>query len=65
MGTTDKITRVIIALIIGLLYFTNIITGTLAILLGTIAILFIAISLISFCPFYVLFGINTCKNNKE
>lgn len=61
MGTTDKMIRVIIALIIGGLYYMNIISGTLAIVLSALAIIFLLTSLISFCPLYLPFGIKTCK----
>lgn len=61
MGTTDKMIRVIIALIVGVLYYMNIINGTLAIVLSALAIIFLLTSLISFCPLYLPFGIKTCK----
>jgi len=43
------------------LYYTNVITGTLAIVLLVFAGIFLLTSLFSFCPLYVPFGINTCK----
>lgn len=61
MGTVDKTIRVFIAAIIALLYYTGVISGTLAIVLMVFAIIFIVTSLISFCPLYTLVGINTCK----
>ncbi|MGG8495520.1 YgaP family membrane protein [Tenacibaculum sp. TC6] len=61
MGNSDKIIRVIIALVVFGLYFANIITGTLAIVLLVVASIFVLTSLISFCPLYTLFGLNTCK----
>jgi len=61
MGSADKTIRVFIAAIIALLYFTGVITGTLAIVLMILALVFIITSLISFCPLYPLFGINTTK----
>jgi len=61
MGAVDRITRLLIAAIIFFLYFTNVITGTLGIVLVTIAAVFVATSLISFCPAYSLMGISTCK----
>ena len=61
MGTADRITRLVIAAIIAFLYFTNVITGTFGIVLVIIAAVFVATSLISFCPLYTLFGINSCK----
>ena len=61
MGSADKTIRVFIAAIIALLYFTGVITGTLAIVLMILALVFIITSLISFCPLYPLLGINTSK----
>lgn len=61
MGTTDKIIRVIIAAIIAVLFFTNVIQGTLGIVLLVLAGIFLLTSLISFCPLYAPLGINTCK----
>ena len=63
MGSTDKIIRIIIALVIGVLYYTGTISGTTALVLGAFAIIFLITSLISFCPMYVLFGISTCKKS--
>lgn len=61
MGSTDKIIRLVVAAVIAVLYFTGKISGTLAIVLGIVAIIFVLTSLISFCPLYTLLGINTCK----
>lgn len=61
MGSSDKIFRIIIALAIGVLYYTGTISGTVALVLGIFAVIFLLTSLISFCPLYPLFGISTCK----
>ena len=61
MGITDRVIRVIIAVIIVLLYFTKVITGTLGIILIALAGIFVLTSFISFCPIYAPFGLNTCK----
>ena len=60
MGTADRIIRVIIAAIVGVLYFTGTISGTLGIVLLVLAGVFVLTSLISFCPLYAPFGIKTC-----
>jgi len=60
MGTADRVIRFIIAAIIATLYFTNVITGTLGIVLLVLAGIFVLTSLISFCPLYAPFGIKTC-----
>lgn len=61
MGSTDKIIRILIALVIGVLYYTGTISGTAALVLGAFAIIFLLTSFISFCPLYSIFGINTNK----
>ncbi|MEZ7504480.1 DUF2892 domain-containing protein [Flavobacterium sp. Arc2] len=59
MGQADKIFRGLIAAVIALLYLTNVISGTVAIVLGALAVIFLITSLVSFCPLYAPFGINT------
>jgi hypothetical protein len=61
MGTTDKIIRIAIAVLVAVLYFTNVISGTVGIILLVLAVVFVLTSLISFCPLYLPFGINTGK----
>jgi hypothetical protein len=61
MGTADKIIRVMLAAIIALLYFMNVINGTWAIVLMVVAAVFILTSFMSYCPLYAPFGISTCK----
>ena len=60
MGSTDKIIRILVAVVIAALYFTNTITGTLGIVLMVLAVVFLLTSLIGFCPLYKIFGISTC-----
>ncbi len=64
MGTADKVIRVLIALVMGVLIYTNVLTDTLAIVLGVFSIVFVLTSLVSFCPLYLLFGIKTCKTKE-
>ena len=61
MGSADRIIRVIIAAVVGILYFTGTISGTLGIVLLVLAGVFVLTSVISFCPLYAPFGIKTCK----
>lgn len=61
MGSTDRITRLSIATLIAVLYVTNVIEGTLAIVLGIAAVIFAATSFVNFCPLYSMLGINTCQ----
>jgi hypothetical protein len=65
MGMADKAIRILIAVVIGVLYFTNTISGTLAIILGIVAVAFVLTSFISFCPLYLPFGISTFKKKRK
>ena len=56
MGPADKIIRFIIAAVIGVLYFMNIVSGTLGIVLLVLAGIFVLTSLASFCPLYAPFA---------
>ncbi|NSW93803.1 MAG: DUF2892 domain-containing protein [Bacteroidales bacterium] len=64
MGSTDKLVRVIIAILIAVLYFTGVLKGTAGIVLLIIAGIFLITSLIGFCPLYTIFGWSTCKKEK-
>lgn len=59
MGTVDKAVRILAAILIVVLYFTNVISGTIALVLLALAGIFIVTSFISFCPLYWPFGIST------
>ncbi len=65
MGNADRIIRIVLAAIIGTLYFTNVISGTLGIIFLVLAGIFVLTSFISFCPLYASFGLSTCKVNME
>jgi hypothetical protein len=64
MGSADKIIRIVLAALVAILYFTNVITGTVGIILLVVAAVFVLTSLISFCPLYAVFGMNTGKKAK-
>jgi len=64
MGSVDRIIRIILAVVIAVLYFTKQITGTVAIILGILAIIFVLTSLVGVCPLYLPFKISTKKKQK-
>lgn len=64
MGSTDKLVRVLIAILIAVLYFTGVLKGTPGIVLLVIAGIFVVTSLIGFCPLYTIFGWSTGKKEK-
>jgi len=61
MGTIDKVIRILVAVVFVALYFMQVVTGTIGIVLLALAVVFLLTSFISFCPLYWPFGINTCK----
>ena len=60
MGTADRIIRILVAAFVAILYFTGTVSGTLGIVLLVLAGVFVATSVVSFCPLYAPFGISTC-----
>jgi hypothetical protein len=63
MGSADRIIRVVLAIVIAALYFTHVISGTLALVLLIVVVIFIITSTFSFCPLYLPFGISTKKKS--
>lgn len=61
MGIADRVIRALIAVAIGALYFTNVIGGTVAIVLGIVAAVFLLTSIVGSCPAYLPFRISTRK----
>lgn len=64
MGTADRAIRLVAAIAVGVLYAMKLISGTVAIVLGVVAVAFLATSLIGWCPLYLPFGLSTCKTTK-
>ena len=52
MGTADRTVRILVALVIGFLYFSGRIGGTLGIVLLIVAVMFLLTSLVGTCPAY-------------
>jgi hypothetical protein len=63
MGTADRVIRTLIAVAIAVLYFMGKISGTVAIVLGIVAVAFLVSSFIGWCPSYLPFGLSTRKQS--
>ena len=61
MGNLDKLLRILLAGVLIGLNLGGVISGTLGIVSLILAGVFVLTSTVSFCPFYVPFGIKTCK----
>jgi hypothetical protein len=65
MGCMDKTLRVLAAVLIGGLLLAGVLKGTLGIILGVLAVVFILTSVAGFCPLYVPLKISTKKTVKR
>lgn len=65
MGTLDRVLRITAAIVIIALYYAQVISGTVAIVLLVFAAAFILTSFVSFCPAYYPFGISTAKPEED
>jgi fatty acid desaturase len=64
MGNADKLIRLGLAVVFVILWFQNIVTGTLGIILLVLAGIFVLTSIFGFCPLYKLLGINSGTQKK-
>ncbi len=61
MGSADRVLRVLVALVVGVLILTGSLTGVWAWVLGVLAVVFLATSTVSVCPLYTALGVRTNK----
>jgi hypothetical protein len=60
VGTIDAVIRFVAAVLIGVLIYLKVVTGTLAIVLGIAAVAFVITGLLGRCMLYSLIGFRTC-----
>jgi len=63
MSKTDGVIRIMIALIIGVFWYFNVVNGIILIILGIVASIFIITGFINFCPIYSVLGLRTKPKN--
>jgi hypothetical protein len=61
MGSLDRSIRVVLAAIVAVLYFAGVISGPVAVVLGILALVFLATSFVGTCPLYLPFGLSTLR----
>ena len=61
VGQTDKIIRIVLALILASLDFFEVIKGGFSWVLSVVAILLLATAFLNFCPIYKVLGKSTCE----
>lgn len=65
VNSIDKVIRILLAVLFGILILTNQVTGTLTIVLGVFAVVLLLMSFLSFCPIYALLNISTLKKSEK
>lgn len=63
MGNLDRGFRLIVVLAIVAAYMMGQLSGTIAIVLGVVAVAFLLTSLVGTCPAYLPFGLSTRSKN--
>ncbi len=59
MGIVDRVLRVVLAVVVGALILSGQIGGWVAVLLGILAVVFLATSAVGTCPLYMPFHAST------
>ena len=63
MGVVDRVIRILVAIVIGVLIFTDRIGGVLAIILGIVGAVFLLTSVVGSCPAYIPLKFSTRKKH--
>lgn len=61
VGGFDRLLRIVVALAILLAWSMGWISGTVALVLGIVAVIFALTAAVSFCPLYKVIGTSTCR----
>ena len=61
VGQTDKIIRIVLAVILASLDFFEVVKGRFSWVLSVVAIVLLATALLNFCPLYKILGKSTCE----
>ena len=61
VGSVDKLIRLMLAIVLILLFYFEVLTDSLGIIALIAALVLTVTSLFNFCPLYAIFKINTCK----
>ncbi len=63
LGTADRTIRTLLAVAVGALMLTGIVSGTLAVILGVVAAVLLLTSAMGYCPLYALLRISSRGKN--
>lgn len=63
MGSLDRVIRLAVVALIVMAFAMGKIVGTLALVLGIVAAIFLLTTAIGFCPLYRMVGLSTCRKS--
>jgi len=63
MGIIDRVVRIVLAAVVAALYFTHQLSTTAGVILGILAIVFVATSVVGVCPLYLPIGLSTRRRS--
>lgn len=61
-GSADKYIRIVLALILTIIYFLDVVVGNIALLLIAAALILFSTAVLRTCPLYWIFNLNTTKH---
>lgn len=61
MSNTDRIIRLVLAAVFAYLYFSDIVSGVLGVVLALLGVVFLLTAVVAFCPLYAPFKFSTYK----
>ena len=64
LGSADRVIRLLLAAVLGFLFYNQTVTGTMGVIFLIVAIVLVVTSFVSFCPLYAVLGIKTSKNKE-
>ncbi len=62
IGSPDKLIRILFAVVVLVLSLTDVISGTLALVLGFVALVLFVTALVGTCPLYMVLNLSTRKS---
>ena len=65
MGNTDRLIRLLIALVALALYIGDVLQGKMGYVALAVAAVMVLTSTVRVCPLYLPFGINTCERERK
>jgi hypothetical protein len=63
LGTADRVIRIALAAVVAVLFFAHLLPPVASIVLGTLAVVFLATGIAGFCPLYLLFRLSTRRKS--